>query len=583
MDLVGILLISYSSRGRQLVFSYPEKHSPLPQFPLDPAQTNGHSTSPGRRPAPKLPPESRKSVAIPLSPSHKSVPLSTRFLGFDHQTLSDILTPKYTICDRHFQLTVDDTTFVGHPTLLNADRPGTGHKYTRLIQKRRVERDDSSDDIPLGGSMANLDGERGERNGPLAMFNLVFAFRPASKPEEGISLKVIYRTVIARVTAALKFEQGMRAYVREESELILGIKEEALNPEEPFDVTGRILECSSLARLMTDLYNSIHARQITHLLINNSISMSLNLTDLTETSALDQQSDYDPQHPQLPPYLQTDPAQQEVVRKAYPAMRPYHALLLLYDGEEILRTLTQDPSPLLVELIQIVSPTMSFEELRAALDCSLSQIYKLAAHLIYWKKAKIVDVVNARNMYVVNPDLDLSCLATLVPDAARLFPTVDIITLLSKLQQPTPFSTVLPSKDQQEMYLDILYFLLRQNIVVQQHFYIFLRIPDRIRRKTINLEQQQPETPMDSTPVSKHQYKYSTPTEYNDMIPNSPSGTLFAGQQSGDMSVMIANPGRRLSEIEELWVQNAAATAPEPIGANFRRCFYEEKREREQG
>jgi len=49
----------------------------------------------------------------------------------------------------------------------------------------------------------------------------------------------------------------------------------------------------------------------------------------------------------------------------------------------------------------------SFEELQSILDCSLSHIYKLAAHLVYWRKARIIDVISIRNVYVISPNADL--------------------------------------------------------------------------------------------------------------------------------------------------------------------------------
>src|SRR5690606_24151840 len=71
-------------------------------------------------------------------PIRESNPNREKFLGFDAQILSDILSPKAALCDRRFQLTVDDVTFLGIPTLLNADRPGTGHQFARNIQRRRL-------------------------------------------------------------------------------------------------------------------------------------------------------------------------------------------------------------------------------------------------------------------------------------------------------------------------------------------------------------------------------------------------------------------------------------------------------------
>ena len=87
---------------------------------------------------------------------------------------------------------------------------------------------------------------------------------------------------------------------------------------------------------------------------------------------------------------------------------PNKGLLLLKDPEDIVLGLPADPSPLLVSLIQEVTPTLSFEGLQKSLDCSLSQIYRLSAHLVNWKQAKVIEVISIKNVYVVSPSANLS-------------------------------------------------------------------------------------------------------------------------------------------------------------------------------
>jgi hypothetical protein len=47
-------------------------------------------------------------------------------------------------------------------------------------------------------------------------------------------------------------------------------------------------------------------------------------------------------------------------------------------------------------------------DLCSVLDCSMAQIFRFAAHLIYWRKAKIIDVINNQNIYVVSPAADMN-------------------------------------------------------------------------------------------------------------------------------------------------------------------------------
>ena len=76
--LQGVLFVAFSSRGHQLVFSYPFNNN--------------------------------------------------AFSEFDKSVLADISTPKTTLCDKKFVLRVNNTIFIGHPTRLN-----TAPNETRFI------------------------------------------------------------------------------------------------------------------------------------------------------------------------------------------------------------------------------------------------------------------------------------------------------------------------------------------------------------------------------------------------------------------------------------------------------------------
>jgi hypothetical protein len=104
----------------------------------------------------------------------------------------------------------------------------------------------------------------------------------------------------------------------------------------------RVLQQSSLARLLVHLYHSIKENSISHLVINTSLDLSLKVP---RTSAKDSHGFG---------YLPFDP---RCSIKDFPVLRPYHCLLLLHYAEEILRCLPLDASPLLYELIEVVTPT----------------------------------------------------------------------------------------------------------------------------------------------------------------------------------------------------------------------------------
>ncbi|KAI9106241.1 nitrogen permease regulator of amino acid transport activity 3-domain-containing protein [Phlyctochytrium arcticum] len=584
--LLGILLICYSSRGHQLVFTYPP--DPQRHHPRTDCAHPHHS-----RLARNLPPlEEEEDLenegggprwggrgrdvlvgsgvmyslsTASISHSHPPNPPSShsttqqqeanletpeKFLGFDTHFLSDILSPKVALCDRQFQLVVDDVTFVGHPTLLHADRPGTGNRFARMIQKKRLEAremgsgqqqtqmgdETSKNATATAGPPAAQDSTQTSTtypsNGPsnssgqpvttqqplsttsptspplsssspssqstsipsskptpttpptppsshqLSMFNVVFALQPdAAGGRQQSQVDRMYEHVLRKITAALKYEQLKRGYIRREAELILAIKDESLvkargDRMSPQDLNNHILASSSLARTLADVYTTVHYNLVGHIVVNSSVDLTLQIPDsLTRPLMLEPE----------PPLVQNEKEWMNGEEEGtWSILRPYHALLLLNDPEEILKVLPLDPSPLLVELIQIVTPTQCFEELQTTLDCPLSQLYKLAAHLVHWQKAKIIDVISIRNVYVVSQSAQLDLLPRLTADFESRFPTLDLAGILAELSVPKPYSTCIPEKELRTLYLEVLTYLLRYDLVVQLHMYIYLMIPEHI-------------------------------------------------------------------------------------------------------
>ncbi|KAJ3037681.1 Nitrogen permease regulator 3 [Rhizophlyctis rosea] len=491
------------------------------------------------------------------------------FLGFDPQFLSDILSPKVALCDRQFQLTIDDVTLVGHPTLLNADRPGTGHRFARVIQKKRLtdlaalaaanKASSAGGESDGGRSKVAGDGRGATQYGlsslgvggpsavtpvgsdgaahQLTMFNLVFAMQPQGGQGFSREVEAMYNHVIVKVTAGLKYEQLKRGYVRREAELMISIKDEAQSRSTArvrmADVMERILAESSLARVLAHIYHSITTNLMAHVVIDSSVDLSLQIpASITRQTAA---SDYT-----LKPLDGSSDSEVD-----NPTMRPYHALLLLYDPEEILKSLPLDLSPLLVDLIQIVTPTQSFEELQTTLDCSLSQIYRHAAHLVHWRKAKIINVINTRNVYVVAQNTDANLLSYLVDDFSNRFPQLDLTTALADLNRPRPLSNVMPSKEHRTLYMEVITYLLRHNLAVQLQMYHYLIIPDFIRRKS-------------------RQYVDASSTSAE------PKSADHESQRPSDEPVIIADP-MNCSDMEREWIGMVANTQPQPVAALFLR------------
>ncbi|KAJ3085160.1 Nitrogen permease regulator 3, partial [Quaeritorhiza haematococci] len=581
--------------------------------------------------------------------------LEDEFLGFDPQFISDILSPKVALCDRKFELTVDDVTFVGHPTLLNADRPGTGHQFARAIQKARLARRaaqqqrgstsastgggggaggpggsggglgrdrDSSDDMLassstfLGGfgttgsvAASQVAGGAGQGGGvgvgggsgtggggsntahQLTMFNLVFAMQPKNRKTFSHEVQMMHQHVISKLTAGLKYEQLKRGYIRKEAEVILSIREEAQSNTpggrgKLVDVIDRVLAASSLARLLVHVYNAINEIGMAHVVINSSLDLWLQIplrsyisghfsspSSPSDSAALT--APYN-SYPDVNDLTNVNPDEPE-----YPMLRPYHALLLLRDPEEILKCLPMDSSPLLIELVQIVTPMQCFEDLQTTLDCSLSHLYRLAAHLVHWRQARIIDVISLRNVYVISPHADLSTLLTptIHSEFSSQFPTLDLARILSALSaNPRPVLGIVPGKEMRTLYLEAVTFLLRKGVVGQVHMYIYLMVPEHIRRRVHALlegeppdsssTQPHPENPQHPNTHPQHSQPPGTHSTHNSQHPHQQHGGQ-QHQKSFD-SIMIPDPANP-TPIEREYIRYMAASQPVAVGTLFLR------------
>lgn len=113
--LVGIIIVTNSSRGHHFVYKYPREQQQQDQQPL-------------YRPA--------VSKAKPDPHSGDIYQVTASVLGYDPQFLANVLSPKLALCDKRFQLTVEDLTFIGHPVSLT----GQEFRQRRECWKRKNAR-----------------------------------------------------------------------------------------------------------------------------------------------------------------------------------------------------------------------------------------------------------------------------------------------------------------------------------------------------------------------------------------------------------------------------------------------------------
>jgi hypothetical protein len=113
------------------------------------------------------------------------------------------------------------------------------------------------------------------------------------------------------------------------------------------------------------------------------------------------------------------------------SMRPYHTLLLLQDEETILDALPPDHSRQLRVLIEAVNPLKSFQDLALETCIPIHQLFRLAAHLVYWGVGRVIDAVTLHNIYQVHTDAELGVQALPAQEFRRKFPPYELCEVLS--------------------------------------------------------------------------------------------------------------------------------------------------------
>ncbi|KAF9922373.1 Nitrogen permease regulator 3 [Linnemannia zychae] len=648
--LVGIIIVTNSSRGHHFVYKYPQERKKgfIP-----------HEDS--------LLFSSQESKSAQLATSQDFL-AGSKVLGYDPHFLANLLSPKLSLCDKRFQLTVDDLTFIGHPVSLRGDEFRQRREYWKRKSTRppkpKVKHgwivgrtaplmddsdsdsdyfydEDSTDDSVSIASKSQLDGKetpirRGSKEEPdntlatrsltdptgwrqhrfrsqthnsnmgssntgenlvttlptkqsmtpstthqatfastllhypvsmpqtpttgvqsafpghlglppiqisqglvsnalsqtvstpathfqqMSYFHVVFVLKP---PELQLNLVAdqVYNNIACKLTAALRYEELNSQYVSQEATKILAIREEAAQAGLTLaQFHDQVLSISSLARAVRSIYDCVSADKVCHIVLNDSIDVSLQIPHL---APLPRSSGYMTRRIQnslngdSPTALASNniynssniPGSQQALMtplttqyggvggmgymmddyeigiayeyENFPVLLPYHTLLLLEDPEEILKDIPLDANPTLVKLVQILVPYQCLDELQYILDCSMAQIYRLASHLIYWRKAKLIDQIRVNNVYVVAPQAEIN--ESLAIDFSQHFPTLSLPNILHELSTPKAYKAHIPGagkdKEVQTVYLEMLTYLLRKDLVVQLHTYILIMVPEYIK------------------------------------------------------------------------------------------------------
>lgn len=296
----------------------------------------------------------------------------------------------------------------------------------------------------------------------------------------------------------------------------------------------QILSQSSLAKAISTLFYSISDSKIAQVHLTPSLSLSLQIPIPTSTPILP--SPIDPQLPGLWLTTANSLPTDDDADTTTSQLASHFTLLLLCDLPTILADINATASPLtepLTHYLRVSKPTKSFLQISRTSGIPLRDIQFLASHLIYWRRARAIPPLNQRDTYIVSPNADMQKLLPSTSSFAKRFPTLPslprVLHMLS--YTPRPYSSIFPSKEHKDSYLEILAWLLRDGWVTQLRTFAFVRVPAHIQ-EPILLREQESKKPTTTTETTSANHPDPSPSPspttntYNESTyptPSSPS------------------------------------------------------------
>ncbi len=443
-----------------------------------------------------------------------------KLFGFDLNFLSEMVCPPKALCNNRFELTVEDTAFLGLPIHIGDDgnwRPTHHHHHRHRHGRnkgdsarsgsRKSNQGLGSDEESTGRDKAdptsgsereNENEDENEKEDideddcPMYLFNLVFVMNPPVD-EYNYRTDEMYHYVISRLTLLLRYEQQKNNYVWKESSKIMKYKEEAmslgLSVKRQWNY---IVEKSSLARAIKQTYLAMKNSEIVNVDINGKIS-SFQIPITTEFSVIP------PAHTRLLPGstlssispmngMTMDPVSNPGFPPQNDEMIVYFALLLLDDPESIVQDIKAKKDSLIANFIRMIKPSESLLRLSALSGLSLNDVKLFASHLVYWRRAKAILPLTPRNVYIVSPIAPMDEVYSDSVKFRQAFPNLPPLTSILSListnsDRPHPINSIIPSRDHRDLYMNAVSWLMKRGYLTQLCTFLWLKITKQIKIK----------------------------------------------------------------------------------------------------
>ena len=274
-----------------------------------------------------------------------------------------------------------------------------------------------------------------------------------------------YHEVSKRIAAALKHEERRVAYLSKEAKIMTSTQEDMSSdlPDDTLDSHCHlILQRSQLARDLRRIYEDLTVSGKIHLRINHWILVSCCLPQKIYHL-------YDPG-------LIIEP---DDIHSCLEALRPFHAILLLGVKEDIINNLPLDSSPALKRLISLATPLKSLQTLAADADLTLSHVFQLVGHLLYYGHATVLYPLCDSNVYVLSSSANTS--PQLADIFSETFSSTCLVQIMSEFSVPVSLSqrrSPLATPEQESEEIQIIIWMLQHHLLIQLHTYVQIVVDD---------------------------------------------------------------------------------------------------------
>ncbi|CAG9829187.1 unnamed protein product [Diabrotica balteata] len=442
-----IILVKSDSKGDRLLFRYP-------------FQTQ-HSNEPSgtRRKNPYTLPVVDDLLQRNNQP-HSNIN-KENLTGFTDEVLSSLFAVKTELCNRKFELKVNDVRFVSHPTLLQL--------------RNKQEKEDESG----------------------MLVNIVFALQALASH----SVVKCYHDLSKRMGIVLKYEEKRCGYVSEQTQLMTTAHDDGYTsgPGSAFKI---ILEKCSLAGNIKKMYDDLCSTGLVSLRINRWIPLSFCLPQKVHQW-----------------HMRGKIVEPGDIDRCLNALRPYHSLLLLHPLHQMNDFTSLDGSPSLDRMLSQYSPLKNLQALASDSDLTLTHVFELTAHLVYWAKATVIFPVCSTNKYIISPNAPIHIHSPLVDKFSEAFPGLNLIRVISEFSLPTSLGqkcNPLCHPTQQSQLVQTIIWMLQHHLLLQLHTYIQYMPTDNglLSHKTDNHKKHLTSpSPRSSTVMSNYQINHTERTE----------------------------------------------------------------------